>query len=463
MLFTEGVYLLLLAAVLPLYWWRRGQSERKTLLLVASYLFYGWWDWRFCGLLLLSSLIDYAAALWIAAHPGHPRRRRALCISLGGNLAILGLFKYFDFFAASIAAGLARLGLEADPWVLQVLLPPGLSFYTFQSMSYTIDVYDGRAPARRSLLDVLLYVAFFPQLVAGPIVRAGAFTPQLDRRMTAADVPVTACLLLFLVGLFKKVAVADSIGLAIDPVWADPERYDRASLWAAMVLFRFQLYCDFSGYSEMAIASAGLLGFRLPWNFDAPLLARNMADYWRRWHITLANWFRDYIYLRLPFRRQGWSLYRNLLLTMALVGLWHGAGWTFVTWGLLQGLALGFLIAMRRNGVDLSLPLLPAFALTFAYGTLSATFFRASSVETGIAMIGDGLGLGEAGTLSLGAGPWIAIALLAALHIGWRRWALGERLLALPGWLQAVLYGAAAALTLALLPYADRPFYYFQF
>ncbi len=463
MIFTNTAFFVLMALVLLLYWRQVGNTQRKLILLVASYVFYGWWDWRFCGLLLLSSVIDWAAALWIANHPGDPRRRRLLWFSIGSNLLILGIFKYFDFFSTSFTELLRGLGLPVDPWLLQVVLPAGLSFYTFQSMSYTIDVYEGRAQARSSLLDILVYVAFFPQLVAGPIVRANEFLPQLDRRMTAADVPLAACALLFLVGLFKKAVLADSIGWLIDPVWRAPADYDRASLWAAMALFRVQLYCDFSGYSEMAIASAGLLGFRLPWNFDAPLLARNMADYWRRWHITLANWFRDYIYLRLPFRRQGWSLYRNLLLTMALVGLWHGAGWTFVTWGLLQGLALGFLIAMRRNGVDLSLPLLPAFALTFAYGTLSATFFRASSVETGIAMIGDGLGLGEAGTLSLGAGPWIAIALLAALHIGWRRWALGERLLALPGWLQAVLYGAAAALTLALLPYADRPFYYFQF
>ncbi len=463
MLFTERVYFVLLAVVLLLYWWRQGQRQRKLILLVASYVFYGWWDWRLCGLLLLSTLIDYSTALWLDAHPAHPRRRVALWISLGSNLAILGTFKYFNFFATSFTGLLGDLGIGMEPWLLQILLPPGLSFYTFQSMSYTVDVYDRRVAARRSLLDIMLYVAFFPQLVAGPILRAGEFLPQLDRRMTAADVPVTACTLLFLVGLFKKAVVADSIGWAIDPVWAAPALYDSASLWAAMVLFRIQLYCDFSGYSEMAIAAAGLLGFRLPWNFDAPLLARNMAEYWRRWHMTLAAWFRDYLYLRLPFHKKGWSVYRNLAITMALVGLWHGAGWTFVTWGLLQGLALGFLIAMRRNGIKVGLPLLPAFAITFAYGTLSATFFRASSVGKGVEMIGRGLGLGSTGGASLGWPAWLAIALLALLHIAWRRQSLGQRLLTLPVGVQALLYGGAVAAVIALLPYQDQPFYYFQF
>lgn len=463
MLFTQGVFFVLLLVLLLLYWWRQGLTERKVILLIGSYLFYGWWDWRFCGLLLFSSLVDYAAALWLQDHAGHRRRRMALWISVGINLAILGGFKYFDFFADSFGHMMQALGLPMEPWLLRVVLPAGLSFYTFQSMSYTIDVYDGRVAARRSLLDVLLFVAFFPQLVAGPILRAKEFLPQLDRRMTAADVPLTACLLLFLVGFFKKAVVADSIGLAIDPVWATPQHYDRASLWAAMVLFRIQLYCDFSGYSEMAIATAGLFGFRLPWNFDAPMLARNMADYWRRWHITLAAWFRDYVYLRLPFRKQGWSVYRNLAITMALVGLWHGAGWSFVTWGLAQGFGLILLIALRRNHIELRMPMLAAFAITFTYGTLCISFFRAGSVGKAIGMITGSLGLKDVGEESLGWQAWLAIALLSALHIAWRRWTLGERLLRLPFTAQALLYGATAAVTLALMPYLAQPFYYFQF
>jgi len=463
MIFTNTAFFVLMALVLLLYWRQVGNTQRKLILLVASYVFYGWWDWRFCGLLLLSSVIDWAAALWIANHPGDPRRRRLLWFSLGSNLLILGTFKYFDFFSTSFTELLRGLGLPVDPWLLQVVLPAGLSFYTFQSMSYTIDVYEGRAQARSSLLDILVYVAFFPQLVAGPIVRANEFLPQLDRRMTAADVPLAACTLLFLVGLFKKAALADSIGWLIDPVWRAPGDYDRASLWAAMVLFRVQLYCDFSGYSEMAIASAGLLGFRLPWNFDAPLLARNLADYWQRWNVTLSNWFRDYVFRRLPFRKQGWSLYRNLMITMALVGLWHGAGWNFILWGLLQGLALGFLIALKRNGIALALPLVLAVAITFFFGTVTMTFFRADSLDTAFALLGSGVGLEAAGTRSLGALPWILFVLAAALHIAWRRWGLADRLLRLPFGPQALLYGAAAAVILSLVPYQGQPFYYFQF
>ncbi len=463
MLFTEGAFAVLLAVLLLLYWWRQGLTQRKLILLAGSYLFYGWWDWRFCGLLLLSSVVDYAAALWLEDHRDHRRRRLALWLSIAVNLAILGSFKYFDFFAESFAELMQALGLPMQPWLIAVLLPPGLSFYTFQSMSYTLDVYDGRVRARRSLLDVLLYVAFFPQLVAGPILRAGEFLPQLDRRMTAADVPLTACALLFLVGLFKKTVVADNIGLAIDPVWAAPEQYDSGSLWLAMLLFRIQLYCDFSGYSEMAIATAGLFGFRLPWNFDAPLLARNMADYWRRWHITLAAWFRDYVYFRLPFRQEGWSVYRNLAITMALVGLWHGAGWSFVVWGLAQGAGLVLLIALRRNGIRLKLPFAAAFAITFTYGTLCISFFRAGSVGRALEAIGGSLALSPAGTATLGWLPWLAFALLATTHVAWRRWRLGERILALPPLWQALLYGAAAAVTAGLMPYGTRPFYYFQF
>jgi len=463
MLFIDDAYPVLLAVVLLLYWRRIGQTQRKLILLVASYLFYGWWDWRFCGLLLLSSVIDWAAALWIANHPGDQRRRRVLWLSLGSNLLILGVFKYFDFFSASFTELLRSLGLPVEPWLVQVVLPAGLSFYTFQSMSYTIDVYEGRVQARSSLLDILVYVAFFPQLVAGPIVRANEFLPQLDKRMTAADVPVTACALLFVVGLFKKAVVADGIGWAIDPVWEEPGRYDTGSLWAAMALFRIQLYCDFSGYSEMAIASAGLLGFRLPWNFDAPLLARNLADYWSRWHMTLSAWFRDYVYLRLPYRKQGWSIYRNLLITMGLVGLWHGADWTFIAWGLLQALGIGFLIAMKRNGIRIGLPLLLGVACTFLFGMVTNAIFRADSLATAGQVIGGGIGLAGTGQESLGAGAWIVFLLLAALHLAWRRWALAERLLRLPAALQALLYGAAAAVTLALVPYAGQPFYYFQF
>ncbi len=327
----------------------RDNRRRKVLLLLASYAFYAAWDWRFTALIAVSTLADYIAALRIEGAQGRSRERW-LVAALAVNLTLLGFFKYFGFFVDSAVELGELLGVAVRRPALEVILPVGISFFTFQSMSYTLDVHAGRLRATRSLLDVALFVAFFPQLVAGPIVRARHFLPQLAARPRFADVDVRGACALFLLGLFKKVFVADVIGGWIDPFFAAPEDFAPGSSRVAMPLFAIQIYCDFSGYTDMAIASAGLLGYRLTRNFAHPYFAGDVRDFWRRWHISLSTWLRDYLYIPLGGGRGHLlSVYRNLMITMLLGGLWHGANWTFVVWGGLHGLGLVATREWERN------------------------------------------------------------------------------------------------------------------
>jgi len=460
MLFIQPAYFVLLAIVLVGYWTQRNVSHRKLWLLAASYVFYSWWDWRLTGLLLLSTAIDHQCALGIGRLPqGHPRRKRLVLVSILGNLAILGTFKYFDFFVQSLVDSAALIGFEADPWLLAIVLPPGISFYTFQSMAYTIDVYDGRVKARRSLLDVALFVAFFPQLVAGPILRAKQFMPQLDRRHRLADVPISAAALLFVIGFWKKAVFADSLALFTDPVWASPELYDRPTLLFAAWVFHIQLFCDFSGYSDMAIASAALLGFRVPRNFAAPLLAHNLTEFWRRWNITLMQWFRDYVYLRLPVRFR----YINIVFTAVLIGLWHGAAWTFALFGLVQGLGLAALAALRRSRLHLRVPYVAGVILTGAFLSLANCFFRAESIDDSAYILSALAGVVPAGAQSLGAEAWAALALLVIFYLSWTALRVPWRLSRLRAGTAAAVSGVLLALACAAMPPNYQPFVYFQF
>jgi D-alanyl-lipoteichoic acid acyltransferase DltB (MBOAT superfamily) len=316
---------------------------RNITLLLASYYFYGSWDWRFLALLIFSTLVDFAVGVWMGDGVPDPdaatvrRRRRILVLSLLSNLGILCIFKYFDFFAQSAQTVLARLGVEASLPLLHVVLPVGLSFYTFQSMSYTINVYRGTIPVERSLLDFALYVAFFPQLVAGPIERPMNLLPQVNSvRPFSRDRFYTGCYLLGW-GLFKKVVLADNAAMVADKVFGAHAPGGITVLIGAYC-FAIQIYCDFSGYTDMARGSAKLLGFELIDNFNHPYFAVNPSDFWRRWHISLSNWLRDYLYIPLGGNRKGTlRTYVNLMLTMTLGGLWHGAAWTFVIWGVFHG------------------------------------------------------------------------------------------------------------------------------
>jgi len=318
----------------------RTNASRKAGLLVASYYFYAYWDWRFAGLLLACSWVNFFAAARIAAPGAGERARRgwlaAACVL---SLGTLVAFKYANFFIDAVAPALQAFGLH--PGTLAILLPAGISFFTFQALSYTIDVYRRHLEPVRAFSDFALFVVFFPQLIAGPIVRAADFLPQLMRLPELSWGRLYAGFRLFTFGLFKKVFVADRIAPYVEQVFADPGLYDGPTLWLAAIAYAIQIYCDFSGYSDMAIGLAGAMGYDFPRNFNLPYLARSLPDFWRRWHISLSSWLRDYLYIPLGGNRGGTlRVCRNLLLTMVLGGLWHGAAWTFVFWGFWHGAAL---------------------------------------------------------------------------------------------------------------------------
>lgn len=380
MLFDSPEFALFLALVLPTYFLLplRGQN---AFLLVASYFFYGFWDWRFLSLLAVSTVVDYVVARGIASSDVPARRRALLIVSICTNLGILGFFKYFNFFTESFREFIGLFGIQTHTGLLEVILPVGISFYTFQTMSYTIDVYRGKAPPERSLLNFALYVAFFPQLVAGPIERATHLLPQISapRRTTIQNIQSGSWLILW--GLYKKVFVADNLAKIVDPVYADPGSATGFLILIATYAFAFQIYADFSGYTDIARGTAKLMGFDIMLNFKLPYFATDPSDFWKRWHISLSQWLRDYLYIPLGGNRLGeWITCRNLMITMALGGLWHGANWNFILWGVYHG---ALLVLFRKWGWWRRLAESPALEsritailLMFHVSCLGWVFFR---------------------------------------------------------------------------------------
>ena len=341
MLFVEFRFLFFFLIVFGVYWSLRGNATRKVWLLVCSYFFYACWDWRFLFLLMGSTSLDYAIGRLLGHVQSKPIRRALVTASLCVNLGLLEFFKYFNFFTGSAVALLGWMGLHASIHTLAIILPVGLSFYTFQSMSYTLEIYRGHLDPVRKPLDLAFFIAFFPQLVAGPIVRATTFLPQVHEARRFASVDFRSALVLFLVGFVKKACIAENAAPFVDQYFASPESYSAMSCWIAVLLYAVQIYCDFSGYTDMAIACARMLGYELTINFNFPYFANSVADFWRRWHISLSTWLRDYLYISIGGNRGGRAyVYRNLMITMLLGGLWHGGAWTFVVWGGIHGLAL---------------------------------------------------------------------------------------------------------------------------
>jgi alginate O-acetyltransferase complex protein AlgI len=336
-------YLVFLGLVLSGYWLLAGYSlPRLSLVVLASCLFYMAWQPAYVLLLMTSCALDYGVGLSMAGATTLRRRRAWLLLSLGGNLGLLATFKYYNFFATATAQTLALFGLHAHPPHLNVLLPVGISFYTFESLSYTIDVYRGQLKPVRNFLHFAFFLSFFPHLVAGPIVRASDFLPQLQRRPRLQPSAVGEALFLIATGMIKKVAVADYVAInLVDRVFDDPSAYTAPEVLLALYAYTLQIYCDFSGYTDVARGSAMLFGLKLPENFNRPYQARSPAEFWRRWHMTLSTWLRDYVYYPLGGSRgKAPRAYFNLGLTMFLIGLWHGAAWTFVVYGLLQSTAM---------------------------------------------------------------------------------------------------------------------------
>lgn len=402
MLFPTIEFAVFFAAVFPVAWALNEHNTGKKLFLVAaSYLFYSVWDWRFVLLLFGSSTANFLIGLLFARFDGEARARFAVLVAgIGGNLLLLCYFKYYNFFAIEVVNSLASLGLKVDVSLVEVTLPVAISFLTFHGISYVVDVYRRIIPATRSLLDILLYVSFFPHLVAGPIVRASEFLPQAELRSDPDRIELGRSAMLILGGLFKKVVVANYIATNfVDGVFADPAGQTSLDLVLGAYAYAIQIYCDFSAYTDIAIGVASLLGYKFPQNFDQPYRATSLRDFWRRWHITLSRWLRDYLYIPLGGNRHGRArALGNLMVTMVLGGLWHGANVTMLIWGAIHGAALvvEHLFAGRghaggtpppASSVSLLGTVLRWF-VTFHVVCLAWIFFRSSSLEAAFAYLG---------------------------------------------------------------------------
>ena len=393
MLFNSIPYLIFLPTVFIIYWMILGKSLRlqNLFLLLASYIFYAWWDYRFLLLILLSSVIDYFCGIFLSKSKMAQTRKWWLGLSLVTNLGLLGFFKYFNFFIESWSAAWSNMGVNMEVSTLNIILPVGISFYTFQTLSYTIDVYKGRIKPSHNFLDFALYVSFFPQLVAGPIERAQKLLPQFLRRRKFNIEQAKSGIYLVVWGLFKKMVIADSCAIYVNSIFENYQSLDSLTLFLGAVFFSFQIYCDFSGYSDIAIGTARLFGINLMQNFNYPYFSRNVGEFWRRWHISLSTWFRDYVYIPLGGSQGSkWLTIRNVFIIFLVSGFWHGANWTFLMWGGLHALLFIPLLLMKRNRLYLDTStlhkLFPRFkesiqiVLTFLLITFFWIFFRAETI-----------------------------------------------------------------------------------
>ena len=336
MLFNSVDFLLFLPVVFVIYWILcRTKIQQNILLVLASYVFYGWWDWRFLLLIAFTSFCSYISGIAIGNFVGNRKKQKVIsCANIVVNLLILGIYKYFNFFADSFADLFRGLGYQMDVVTLNVILPVGISFYTFQALSYSIDVYQSKIKPTKNIIQFFAYISFFPQLVAGPIERATNLLPQFDIQRQFDYSQAIDGLRQMLWGFYKKVVVADVCAYYVNTYWDYYDELPGLMLIQIAVLFTFQIYCDFSGYSDIAIGCAKLFGIKLMKNFDMPYFSRNIGEFWRRWHMSLMTWFRDYVYIPMGGNRcSKWRAARNTLIVFLISGLWHGANWTFVVWG----------------------------------------------------------------------------------------------------------------------------------
>lgn len=393
MLFNSLDFALFLPLVFVLYWLIPAVRLRmqNSLLLFASYYFYGCWDWRFLGLIAFSTVVDYLVGIAMENSQEERKRKFLLGISLTVNLGVLGLFKYFNFFVDNLQELGSFLGLSLSFRGLELILPVGISFYTFQTLSYSIDVYRGKLKASRDFIAFAAFVSFFPQLVAGPIERATHLLPQFKRKRSFSYDQAVDGLRQMLWGLFKKVVIADKCAMHVNEIFNNSGDYSGSTLFIGAVLFSFQIYGDFSGYSDIAIGTARLFGFDLKRNFAFPYFSRNMAEFWRRWHISLSTWFRDYLYIPLGGSRGSqWQKIRNTFIIFLVSGFWHGANWTFIIWGglnalyfmpiLLRGKNRNYLEIVALDSYLPSLKELGQILITFLLTVLAWVFFRADDL-----------------------------------------------------------------------------------
>jgi alginate O-acetyltransferase complex protein AlgI len=445
----------------------RENGRRKLFLLLASWFFYAQWDWRFVGLLILSATLNWGVAAAIARSDDDRRRKWLVGLGVAFNLLVLGFFKYYGFFIEQAGELLSQVGWGRDLPLLQVILPVGISFFTFQGISYVVDVHRRKTPVARSLLDVMLLMSFFPHLVAGPIVRASDLLPQFDRTPRLTREMATHGILLIVWGLFKKTVIASELSVRlVDPVFFDPTAYGSLDMIAAVYGYAVQIYCDFSAYSDMAIGIAALLGYSFPRNFDQPYRAGSMQSFWRRWHISLSSWLRDYLYVPLGGGRKGLvSSSLNVFITMVLGGLWHGAAWTFLAWGALHGgVQVVERIGRAAFGDRRVIHPVLGVLITFHIVCLGWILFRAENFDLAIQVL---TGLGRWWQPAVMLTPLLLTLIVGGLAMHWLPpraiEGMAERLKTAPSVTLALMLGAAFLLVEAVRPDGVAPFIYFQF
>jgi len=471
MLFNSFEYVIFLLVVFATFWSVvRLKTARTVLLLLASYVFYMSWSATFIFLIVGSTVLDYGLGNRIYASTCPRRRKLLVSISVVGNLGLLGLFKYADFCIVAVTQSLLVAGIEVEPELLRLTLPVGISFYTFQTLSYTIDIYRGTLKPARSFLEFATFVSFFPQLVAGPIVRASEFLPQFAKRPWLSERAIGEGLFLILVGMCKKVLIADYLAVQlIDGVFDNPEAYSAAEVWVAVYGYTWQLYGDFSGYTDIARGSARLFGFTLPENFNRPFTATGPIEFWKRWHMTLSRWVQDYVYIPLGGSRYGeFRTYANLFLSFFIIGVWHGAGWTFVIFGLWHAFGVTFNRLYRRMRGRRA-PLAGwrrklAVLLSVHFFVIHWPIFRAPSVEV-MWQVYEQMFRWDAFSMRISPMVLAVIVGMFIVHFSPKRWVshCSDWLVSLPAVGKGVVTVGVAAVLMYVGTQQAAPFIYFQF
>jgi alginate O-acetyltransferase complex protein AlgI len=402
MLFNSINFAIFLPIVFILYWFVTNKSLKfqNILLLASSYFFYACWDWRFLLLLIFSTLLDYFTGIKMSESKNQRTKKFWFWLSIGVNLGFLGVFKYYNFFIQSFTGAISNFGLHVNPWTLKIILPVGISFYTFHGLSYVIDIYKDRIKAEKNIIEYSLFVSFFPLLVAGPIERATHLLPQIQENRTFDYAKAVDGLRQILWGLFKKVVIADQCAQYANTIFNNSTEYSGSTLVLGAIFFSFQIYGDFSGYSDIAIGTARLFGIDLLRNFAFPYFSRDIAEFWRRWHISLSTWFRDYLYIPLGGSKGGtWMKVRNTFIIFLVSGFWHGANWTFIVWGFLNALYImpSIIFNTNRNNLDIVaqgkyLPNIKEvfqMGLTFGLTVFAWIFFRANNLEHALSYVSE--------------------------------------------------------------------------
>jgi len=472
MLFNSLPFAVFLPIVFAVYWaLHNSLRSQNIMLLTASYIFYGWWDARFLSLIVASTVVDYLLGQYLAVATNALKRKLLLTASMIFNLGLLGVFKYYNFFMENFMEIANSVGLHTNPVLLKIALPVGISFYTFQTMSYTIDIYRKQLEPTKDFIAFAAFVGYFPQLVAGPIERASNLLPQMSKRRYFDYQKAVDGMRQALWGFFKKVVIADAVASLVDQAFGDPNGFSAIALITGALLFSIQIYCDFSGYSDIAIGISKLFGIDLMQNFRTPYFSRDIAEFWRRWHISLSTWFRDYLYIPLGGSRGSTALkVRNTFAIFIVSGFWHGANWTFIIWGLINALLFLPLLLAKRNRSNLNdaeISDLHRILLTFSITTIAWIFFRADSLSHAIDYL-QNIAIWNSGK-SLSIKPTLVVYIALLFFGDWigRKHdftlnTLSEGILSKSPWLRLTLYLSLAYLILLYIG-GQQNFIYFQF